>query len=369
MGGRTRDATARAVHFSPDVRIALCALLVSLAGVAVVGCAQKRTPPLARAVTPPVATAAVPAPPREDEGVADRVKRPRLGEAAVYLDGKPAGVLRRLELPATLSGKVLHLAGGYETTRYPFTDYARSLGIDAKRVRAVHLYGGSRVSVVDAAEWRRIGDRLMFSFVQGDRGKPRVHYPGMKLNVNTTIDMLSGVAFYVDKEPPVLKDGELVMPDGARVAEKVPYAPEEQGNGTRVYVDGALVGTVKRKKLTNDLLVPGDEDARRFSLLAYATKLRPEAAKAKSIDLVAGDDVVARLPDAAKKVTFQVPAHNRGQAVVDVPTDDGSRAARISAVQIWVQSAPPSRTVVKIDEAPEAAPADDGRANASDDEL
>ena len=61
--------------------------------------------------------------------------------------------------------------------------------------------------------------------------------------------MLSNVVFYVDKAPPVMnKDGELVYPDGDVVEEKVPYASEEQGNGTRIYVDGALVSFVRPKR-------------------------------------------------------------------------------------------------------------------------
>ena len=201
----------------------------------------------------------------------------------------------------------------------------------------------------------------MFAFVQGDRGKPRVHFPSKPLHMNTTIDMLSGIAFYVDKEPPTLdKNGELVMPDGTAVGSKVPYAPEEQGNGTRVYVDSALVGTVKRKKLTNDLVAPSKDESgpTKFSLVAYATKLGVDTKGAKSIDLLAGDDVLAHLaPEGAKSVTFTVPSHNRGQALVDVPQGDGSHApARVTAVQIFVKTSPPSRVVVPVDDAAEATP-------------
>jgi hypothetical protein len=201
------------------------------------------------------------------------------------------------------------------------------------------------------------------------------------LNVNTTVDMASNVVVYVDKEPPVLKGGVLVMPDGTVLDGKVPYAPEEQGSGTRVYVDGTLVGSVKRKKITDDMLLPkpsaepSEANAKsapldttavttsenRFSLLSYAAKLRGDAKQVKWMDLVAGDDVVGHLDGAtARSLSFNVPAHNRGQAVVDVPAPNpaiaGARQpARISAVQIYVNTVPPSRPVVNVDEAPEAA--------------
>lgn len=341
------------------------------------GCGQKRSAPAARTATPPVAppavdTAAAEAAQAEAES---KEKRPRLGEAAVYIDGKPVGVLRRQELPPKLVGHVVPVGENYTSTVYSLTEYLTALGGDPKKVRAAHLYGGSRISVVDKAEFARIGARINFSFVGGDRGKPRIDFPPVKLNVNTTIDMLSCIAFYVDKEPPTLKDGELVMPDGTKVAEKVPYAPEEQGNGTRVYVDGQLVGTVKRKKLTSDVAVAGKETdpITKFSLLGYAGKLNVDAKRAKSIDLIAGDDVVAHLaPESAKDVTFYVPSRNRGQALVDVPLSGAAdanahQAARISAVQIYVKTTAPARVLVPLDEASEATPsANAGRG--SDDE-
>jgi hypothetical protein len=370
------------MQISVTMKLALCASVLAIAAAALAaGCAQKRTQPAAqsgsRQVSAPVATApAVPA----DDPAADREKRPRFGESVVYVDGKPVGVVRASELPTSLQPRVIKLAGGYETKRWGFLDYARALGIDTKRIKAMHLYGGSRAVVVDRAELTRIGEGITFSFVQGDRGKARVHWPPVKLHTNSTIDMLSNVAFYVEKEPPVLRDGELVMPDGTPVEGKVPYAPEEQGNGTRIYVDGKLVGTVKRKNLTSEMLVTGAAKAKagsskdaaedRYSLLAYAARLRPEAKRATSIDLVAGDDVIARLSsETARALTFDVPRRNRGQAVADVPSGTGTTRARISAVQIYVSSTPPARSVVAIDEAPEAAVRTDHGGSGFDDEL
>lgn len=354
--------------------LATAVALVALAS----ACAQKKAPAEKETAAPQAPAPKVMLPSLADDAPAQpgdvKEKQPRFGEAAVYVDGKAVGVIRSTELPADLKGRLVEVGGGVKVTRWSFVDYARALGYDAKRIKALHLYGGQRAVVVDQAEVARIGDRIMFSFVQGDRGKPRVHWPAVKLNVNSTIDMVSNVAFYIEKEPPHLDArGELVMPDGTKAAGKVPYAPEEQGNGTRVYVDGKLVGLVKRKKLTNDLLVrkapEADHAAAKtapaapesgedhFSILAYAGKLDPKALQAASIDLVAGDDIIGHLQgDQARSLTFNVPPRNRGQAVVDVPSNGSLQRARVSAVQIYVTSTPPSRPVVKIDEAPEAAP-------------
>src|SRR5262249_60499816 len=94
----------------------------------------------------------------------------------------------------------------------------------------------------------------------------------------------------------------------------------------------------------------------RFLLLAYASKLRSDASHVQSIDLLAGDDVVARIGSReAHALTFNVPARNRGQAMVDVPSTNGTHRASISAVQIYVKSKPPSHAVVPLNEASEAA--------------
>jgi len=352
------------------------AMLALVVGAGVIGaCAQsKRT--TARSAAPTVVTAPKPPatvlPTQEEQDQADKQqqqgKNPRFGEAAVYADGKAIGVIRITELPPTLKKHVIDLGEGYTRNKYTFLEYARAVGIDTKRLKAMHLYGGQRVVVVDHAELERIGEKITFSFTQGDRGKPRVHWPAMKLNVNTTIEMVSNVIFYLDKAPPVLKDGELVYPDGKPIEDgKVPYAPEEQGSGTRIYVDGSLVGVVKRKKLDSSVAAKDSTD--KFSLIAYAARLDPKAKDAKTIDLIAGDDVIGRVE---KDATFVVPAKNRGQAVVDVPAANGEseQTARISAVQIFVRSAPPARTVTKISDAPEARLASgDHKGRSGDDDL
>jgi hypothetical protein len=163
------------------------------------------------------------------------------------------------------------------------------------------------------------------------------------------------------------------MPDGKPVGERGPYVETDSGSGTRVYVDGQLVGAVKRKKLTNDILVSKETDeVSRFSLAGYEGKLGVDASKAKAVDLVAGDDVVARMsPADVKDATFSVPRKNQGKILVDIAQDGGAKtSAKVSAVQIYVKTKPPTRTVVKLDDASEAAPsnASSGSGGGSDDE-
>src|SRR5205823_5117098 len=93
-----------------------------------------------------------------------------------------------------------------------------------------------------------------------------------------------------------------LMPDGTLVDDnKMAYEQPDANSGTRVYVDGTLVGAVKRKKLTNDLLVRNatkSDEASRFSLLGFASKAAGNGVdlrQAKAVDLLAGDDVIAHM--------------------------------------------------------------------------
>ena len=169
------------------MRIGALGLVGVLGLVSCAAGSSKRTQPVAKAA-PQAAAPQVVVPAAAQE--TDTEKRPRLGDAAVYVDGQSRGVLRRLELPNALKAHVVTLPGGLKATRYYFGEYAAALGIDPLRIRALHLYGGSRVSMVDHAAFQRIGSEIAFSFSQDDRGKPRARWPSKKLHINTAIDML-----------------------------------------------------------------------------------------------------------------------------------------------------------------------------------
>jgi hypothetical protein len=320
------------------------------------GCAKPSPAPIGApaAANASVASVAQPGLTSQD---APQEKRPRFGDAAVYVDGKSVGVIRVLELPPSLKPHPTKLGSGDVVPRFWMSDYVKSMGIDASKVRGVHVYGGSRVAALDGAEFRRIGDRLMFSFTAGERGKPRLHWPSEPIHVSTTVDMISSLTIYVDKEPPApVAGGALAFADGKPI-DGVPYAQSEQGNGTRVYVDGKLVATMKRKSLTNDLLVPGGNDAK-FSLAAYlAPLLKGAGGTPRAIDLVRGDDVVGRFDAATmgdvKTVSFSVPSHSRGMVLVEMPKAQCS--AKVSAVELFVKTNPPARP---IDTSAQAADSD-----------
>jgi len=319
--------------------------LLCVGVVSVGGCGQKRTTAIAKPAQTPAST---------DVTQQQPEKKPRFSsDAPVYVDGKAVGVIRYVELPSSVKPIVVKLPGGFSQMNFTFNDYFKAIGVDLSKVQSVQLYGGKRVAILDASEFHRLGNKLQFSFLRGDRGKVRMEWPGDKLHTNTTIDLLTRVAVYVDKAPPhVDQHNDLIMPDGSRVADdKMPYVDSEAGNGTRVYIDGSYVATVKRRKLGEDLRVQGtDENDAKFSLAGYTHSLDAETTNAKAIDFVAGDDVVGRVDNTgAKQLSFSMPRHNQGRISVDLPSESADNSAahvRVSAVQIFVKTAPPSRKLV-----------------------
>jgi hypothetical protein len=316
-------------------------LVLAVIAVSMLGCARKGPPVQARVLAPANLE-------KVDES-ALREKRPRIGQSAVYVDGKLVSSLAIQELPSGYGPLHSEVRHGAVIARYGLASYVAALGIDLKTVKAVHLHG-SRVSFITGDQLRQYGDKNQFSFTAGDHGKPRIHY-AHGARFNTTIDIAKGIAIYVDKEPPHEDDHyNLVYPDGKPVGDGIAYAPAEQGSGTRVYVDGALVAIMKRKALTNDLLATNDLSKPVFSLASFLDKAGVTG-KVKAVDLIANDELVARRAS-TKDLTFAVPARNQGLAVMAI---DGNKAT-VSAVQLFVKKEPPKKTVTPItDEAAEPA--------------
>ena len=348
--------------------VAALPILAMLANVA----ACTKAPPQTRAAT---ATATKPAAQMpEQTGADNQEKKPRIGESAVYLDGKPIAVIRALEMPMGLKAHDVD-NGGTISKRYYMGEYLKALGLDISKLKALHAYGGARVALVDHDELVRIQKGLQITFSQNDRGKARLIWAAAKVNTNTTIDMVSAIALYMDKEPPTLQaDRRLAFADGKPI-DGIPYAPQEMSKGTRVYVDGQIVATVKRKELANDLVIGDDKTNPHFSLTRFLDAAHVDTKGAKAMDFVSNDDVILRMDqkawDAQKdQFAFTLPRHNQGR--VAVPAGKAS-AAKVTALQIFIKTQPPARTIVPPS-ADDSVTMDDANATASkggggDDEL
>ena len=141
----------------------------------------------------------------------------------------------------------------------------------------------------------------------------------------------------------------------------MPYASGDAVKGTRIYVDGKMVGFVKRRQLADSLVMGDTNGERKYNVAKLVASFGVDMAGVKAMDLVAGDDVIAHA-DAAKFTTlapelfFTLPKHNHGKVRVHVPAslqvagsaDD--KDALISSVQIFKSTKPASRELSAISE-------------------
>lgn len=279
------------------------------------------------------------APAEGDKGGSGR-GRGRAAEAVAYVDGEPRGVLRFLELPPALPVRWKTHEDGRKVRRYRVAEYVEALGVRLEDVTAVHFHGGrGRVSVVTGDDLRKNRETLLFSFTQGESGKPRMHYPDVDvMPVNTFIDLAYNVAVYAKKPAPTWDQGQraLLLPDGSKVT-GMPYVEGEKPGGTRVYVDSQLRGWIKRKLLPDKLITAdGDDETRRFSLRGFLEESGVSMGSVRRLVLLSDDEVLATY-EGAKAVPasleFTMPRHSKGQILMTV----GPTPARVSAVQVSVR--------------------------------
>jgi hypothetical protein len=279
------------------------------------------------------------APPADgDKGGSGR-GRGRAAEAVAYVDGEPRGVLRFLELPPTLPVRWKTLEDGRKVRRYRVAEYVEALGVRLEDVNAVQLHGGrNRVSVVTGDDLRKHRETLLFSFTQGESGKPRMHYPDVDvMPVNTFIDLVYNLAIYAKKPAPTWDQGQraLLLADGSKVS-GMPYVEGEKPGGTRVYVDSQLRAWIKRKLLPDKLVTAdGDDETRRFSLRGFLEQSGVSMGSVRRLVLLADDEVLATYegPKAVpESLDFTMPRHSKGQILMTV----GPEPTRVSAVLVTV---------------------------------
>lgn len=188
----------------------------------------------------------------------------RWKDVGVYVDGKPMGFMSWGELPIALKPTWVQDKvsaekrpgtddPGWRWARqrfYRFDEYFKALGIDAKRIKEVHVYGPKLSEVHISAGKELFGPKakeFMFRFGGNTSGKPIPAVPEGYGNQRIG-DKISGVMIYINKKPPKLVWNEGPMLDGV-LQTGVPYFGDPIRGGIRVYFDDKLVGIIKRQEL------------------------------------------------------------------------------------------------------------------------
>lgn len=273
----------------------------------------------------------------------------RFGDSSAYVDGVALGVLRYFELPPRLSPFPYALANGRNAERYRVADYLEAVGIDLAKVQAVHFVGGrNRTAIIRGDELRKQRKVLAFSFTRETAGKARMHWPP-GIDTNTTIDAIVHLLAYVAKTPPSYdsKKKAFFNEKGERF-EGVPYSdPAQQVRGTRVYLDGLFAGSVKRKRITDELLSASYTPANPlYSMDKYLGSLGAEPAKASTFVVVQGDSVTLRLEKtvwekARKELDFALAKGSEGRVVVLAP--ESRRAHPAHSIHLFSRERLPTR--------------------------
>ena len=242
----------------------------------------------------------------------------------LYVDGVPWAAVQLGELPPGLKPTYDGGESGVVGRRYSLLAYLRALGVDVKKIRAVHLHGGrTRIGMLTGEQLRAPPD-TEFAFTRATGGRVVMRWAP---NAKTTdmIDKVNDVAVYVDKAPPVrdAQSGVLVV-DGVAV-DGLAYVTADVQGGTRVYVDGRLAGILRPRDLDGD----GPQ-----SLLAQLSRLGAEVKGIVAVDLVHDDVFVRRVPavDVAA-LAFTMPPGAGGVTAFGADT--------ASVVRVWRKNAPP----------------------------
>jgi hypothetical protein len=197
-----------------------------------------------------------------NEKVTSGAKRWR--DTGVYVDGKPTGVLSFGELPISLKPTFKmekasaemepgQKNGGFKWIKqrhYRFDDYFKSLGVDLKRVKEVHVYGPKFTDslVVSGRDVIKRGKEFLFRFGSDVGGKAIPVCPE-KFGNGRTPDKITAVMVYVEKKPPTLVWNVGFQLDGGPTIKDVPYYGAPIRGGIRVYQDDKLSFIIKRPLL------------------------------------------------------------------------------------------------------------------------
>ncbi len=330
--------------------------LLVLSAACVAGCGRARPTP-ARA-TPLEVAVEPPDVPTTEHGS----RKLRNLDAPVFVDGAEVAVLRYGDLPPIAHTE---LAGG--TPSFRLADYLEAIGVPAASVRSVHLHGNNdRIAAVEGAELRAERARFVFTFSSGTTGTPVQRWDTEGLANDFVVHEIRKVSVFVKKAPVAVHPRSRchLGPEGA-CTKDVPYQSAEATKGTRVVVDGRMIGAVKRRRIGDDVvLLPGSgsDEGTTYSVAGLARSFGLRDGAVTAVELVSGDEVIGRATGEqwarlARTLAFTLPRHEHGKVRVRVPVelqadprDPEAREsdALVSAILVYRATHPIARPLARI---------------------
>lgn len=345
--------------------------IVALSG-AVVGCSKKTpepTKPVAPVTSPVAAATTKVADDRASasgEGKLDpndpaHGKRKLMGlDVGVFVDGVQASVLRYGDMPSIPSE---NNAG----KRFRLYDYVKAIGVAPESIKSIHIHGnGDRIASIEGSELLAGKGRFVFSFLSGDTGSPISRWDTDGMKNEFVVHEFRKVTIYVKKPSPAIdKARQCHLGADGECSDAVPYASGDAVKGTRIYVDGKMVGFVKRRQLQDALIMGETKDGeRKYNVKKLIAQMGVDTDGIKAVELVAGDDIIARADSEqftkiSNEFFFTLPKHNHGKVRVNVPNEIQAPATRegvsvrdalVSSVQVYKTTKPAQRELTAISE-------------------
>ena len=342
------------------------AVILATSAAAWAGCSKQHTAP-AVVQTAPVASQAK----ADDRGKGEG----KIKDVTVFVDGKAIAITRYSELPPGIKWYQRESPmGGLTSKRFiRVYEYIAALGIDPAKVKAIQFHGShDRIASIDGAELAKDKEGFLFDFTGETYGKPRMRWSTVGLREATNIDLFTMIAIYIDKAPAVRDEAtDDWSLDGKRL-NGLPFVNELLPKGTRFYVDGQLMGAVKRRVLPEKFVTSvANAKTAEFSFAKYIESLGVDLAKVKAVDFVSGDSVAFRATskdfERADSLVFTISNRNKGKVLAHFP---GEKMARITSVQVFAKVAPPVRELdadaLEDEGSEDPGPSKDGNDNQQD---
>jgi hypothetical protein len=326
---------------------------LALSALSIFGCHRTRPEPH------PIPTSSTPVPVAAAPGTAHGTRKLKGLDIPVYVDGFQISVLRFGDTPS------LPNIGSLDAPAFRLYDYLKAVGVVPENVKGIHLVSGfGTVGQLLGSELLSEKDRFKVQFASGETGIPEARWDTVGLKTTYIVHEIWKLSIFVKKDiPKVDPERRCYLSSDGTCGNAVPYASAEPVKGTRIYLDGRMVGFVKRRLVGNELVLgttsAGDAE---YSLAGFARKLGVDPSSIRGMELVAGDDVIARASasqwsKSQEHLAFTLPAHHHGKIRVRVPIDLQStdatatyKDALVSSVKLYRNSSPSDRTLVTISE-------------------
>jgi hypothetical protein len=344
---------------------------IAVVAASLVACSRKPAEPAATSAPRMAANtknaSAEPAPPA---AIVHGIRKQKNLDVPVFVDGKEVSVLRFGELPSqvqpvdkVLSGRTIHF--------YRLSDYLAAIGVDVNRVKRVDFAGNrDRVSGVEGSELRADKDRFVFNFLQDTTGSVMQRWDTTGLKNQLRNFEIYAVNVFVDSKPWAVDSAkhcylEAGASDDSDCKPFVRWTKDDLMKGTRVYADGKLVAYVKRRLLADSVVVDksdAGEGEAVFSTDKYLASLGIDASKARRVELLHGDDMIASATGHdwvadREKLTFSLQRHSHGKVVAKIPanlqfspTTATDRDVQVTAIEVFTKTDPRSMPLVSVED-------------------